>query len=499
MFLQTDQGLELAGAGSGSPGRTFGNARLPSRVPLVIPQRRTFTERLHTMEWVPDLGAQIGSRDWWRGAATCFALCAAAIALSPAGLAPGWQAIPGATPVPQDEAAWDETRAQGLAPLAWGGDTGHRMAANDLVAPLAEAPERPLIELSATLGEGDAFDRALVRAGVGRDDARKAAALVSDVTRLSDIAEGTQIKLTLGRRPARSVARPLESLSLRARFDMAVALTRAGDGLVMTRKPIAIDRTPWRIQGLVGRSLYRSARAAGVPANIVESYIKALATRVSIGRDVGAADTFDIVVERERAATGETRTGGLLLVRLDQGRKAVSLARWGDGTQWFDQAGETERRGTMGLPVSGRVTSSYGRRMHPLLGFMRMHKGLDVGAPYGTPIYAAMDGVVAMAGRNAGYGNFVKLQHPGGLASGYGHLSRFAVRTGTRVRSGQVIGYVGSTGLSTGPHLHWEVWRNGVSVNPRSIAFSRVEQLSGTALRAFKAKVAGLLALRPGA
>lgn len=491
MFLQTDQSLELAGGGA----RTIGRAPVS-----FSPVRPTLADRLHAIDWVPDLGARIGSAEWFRGAATCLTLCAAAVALSPAGLAPGWQAIPGATAAPEDADAWDQTRAQGIAPLAWGADTGHRMAANDLVAPLADAPERPQVELSATLGEGDAFDRALVRAGVSRTDARQAAALVSDVTRLSDLPEGTQLKLTLGRRPNRTVARPLEQLSLRARFDMAVTLTRAGDGLVMTRKPIAIDRTPWRVQGLVGRSLYRSARAAGVPARIVETYIKALATRLSIGRDVGKADSFDMVIERERAATGETRTGGLLLARLDQGRKALTLAQGSDGKQWFDAAGQTESRGALGLPIAaGRVTSRFGMRMHPLLGFMRMHKGIDIGAAHGTPIYAAMDGVVASAGRNAGYGNFIKLRHAAGLASGYGHMSRFAVRAGARVRAGQVIGYVGSTGMSTGPHLHYEVWRNGASVNPRAIAINRVEQLSGAALRAFKAKVAGLLALRPGA
>ncbi len=489
MFLQTDQSLEMAGGGA----RTL-------RAPVSFaPLRPGIADRLHAIDWVPDLGAQIGSRDWWRGAATCLTLCAATLALSPAGLAPGWQTIPGATPAPEDAQSWDQTRAQGIAPLAWGADTGHRMAANDLVAPLAEAPERPVIELSATLGEGDAFDRALVRAGVGRGDARQAAGLVSGVTRLSAIAEGTQIKLTLGRRPNRTVARPLEALSLRARFDMAVTLTRAGDGLVMTRKPIAIDSTPWRIQGLVGRSLYRSARAAGVPAKVVESYIKALATRLSIGRDVDAADTFDMVIARERAATGETRTGGLLFAGLDQAHKRVRLAQWGDAKEWFDADGQTERRGTMCLPVAGRVTSSFGMRMHPLLGFLKMHKGMDIGAPYGSPIYAAMDGVVAQAGRSGGYGNFVKLAHAGGLATGYGHMSRIAVRPGTRVRTGQVIGYVGSTGLSTGPHLHWEVWRNGASVNPRRISFDQVEQLSGAALHGFKAKLAGLLALRAGA
>ncbi|RZL73664.1 MAG: M23 family metallopeptidase, partial [Sphingomonas sp.] len=138
-------------------------------------------------------------------------------------------------------------------------------------------------------------------------------------------------------------------------------------------------------------------------------------------------------------------------------------------------------------------------RFHPLLGFTRMHKGLDIGAPYGSPIHAMTDGIVTFAGRIGGYGNFVKLMHGGGMASGYGHMSRIAVSSGTRVQQGQVIGYVGSTGMSTGPHLHWEVWKNGAAINPRSVSFASVAQLSGEKLRAFKARVAQLLAIRVGA
>jgi murein DD-endopeptidase MepM/ murein hydrolase activator NlpD len=130
---------------------------------------------------------------------------------------------------------------------------------------------------------------------------------------------------------------------------------------------------------------------------------------------------------------------------------------------------------------------------------MRMHAGLDFKAGYGQPIFAVTDGVVAFAGRNGGYGNFVRLNHSGGLASGYGHMSRIAVRAGTRVAQGQIIGYVGSTGMSTGPHLHYEVWRNGIAINPRNLSFTQVAQLSGKALRAFKARVAALLSVKPGA
>ena len=201
---------------------------------------------------------------------------------------------------------------------------------------------------------------------------------------------------------------------------------------------------------------------------------------------------------------------------IDQGRRKVELVRFAPDAAatdaansddadtnegrggWFDANGQTERRAVSSMPVVGRVTSNYGMRFHPLLGFTRMHKGLDIGAPYGSPIHALTDGVVAFAGRTGGYGNFVKLAHGGGMASGYGHMSRIAVSSGMRVRQGQVIGYVGSTGMSTGPHLHWEVWKNGAAVNPRSVSFASAATLTGAALLAFKAKVAQLLAVRVG-
>ena len=499
MYLADDQGL-LAGGGAS---RTFGRAlATPARTPSRADILRDHATRI---DWVPDLGHRIGSLDWWRGLATCTALCAATWAL-----APGFKPLIGTVPPPLAGAEWDETRAQGIAPLGQGATTGRRMAANDLVAPLAEVPERPTLELSTTLGQGDAFDRALIRAGVGRTDAEAAAVLVAQSVDPGTIPADTRIALTLGRRPNRTVARPLEQLDFRARFDLALSLSRGADGLTMNRKPIAIDSTPLRIQGLVGASLYRSARAAGVPAKAVESYIKAISTRLSIGRDVTAADSFDVIVERERAATGETRIGDLLFAGLDQGRRKVQVVRFApdaanadpddDASRggWFDANGQTERRAVSGMPVLGHITSNFGWRMHPLLGFTRMHKGLDIGAPYGSPIHAMTDGIVAFAGRTGGYGNFVKLVHGGGMASGYGHMSRIAVSSGTRVRAGQVIGYVGSTGMSTGPHLHWEVWRNGAAINPRTVSFASVAQLSGEKLRAFKAKVAQLLAVRVG-
>ncbi len=455
-----------------------------------------FGGRFADLDLAPDLGARIGSAEWWRGLATLGALLGAAWLLSPGGLRP----LPGPVPALPDAASLAAARAQAIAPLAWGADSGSRMAATDLVRPLAETPERPVIELTATVGAGDGFRRALERAGVGREDLATVTRLVGGAVPAGDIRPGTRIDIRLGRRPDKRVARPLDALAFRARFDLRLEVARGDAGLTLTRVPIAVDRTPLRIQGVVGSSLYRAARAAGAPARAVESYLRAVATKMSVS-EIGSEARFDLIIAQQRAATGEVELGELLYAGLSQGRRRVQLLKWTvDGRdQWFEASGVGERRGALARPVSGRQTSGFGMRLHPLLGYNRFHRGIDFGAPHGAPVYAVTDGRVAFAGRSGGHGNHVRLNHDAGLGSGYSHLSRIAVRPGQTVRRGQVIGYVGSTGLSTGPHLHFEVYRQGQAIDPRKVSFTSTALLAGAELRAFRARLAGLMAVRTGA
>ena len=159
-------------------------------------------------------------------------------------------------------------------------------------------------------------------------------------------------------------------------------------------------------------------------------------------------------------------------------------------TDYFDQKGRSVRKTLMRTPIDGaRLSSGFGMRRHPILGYSRMHRGVDFAAPKGTPIYAAGDGVVERAGRNGGYGKYIRLRHNGSYKTAYAHLSGYAkgVKRGRRVRQGQIIGYVGSTGQSTGPHLHYEVMVNGKQVNPRKIKLPSGEKLKGADLEAFLA------------
>ncbi|MBX3593480.1 MAG: M23 family metallopeptidase [Sphingomonas sp.] len=488
MFLRNDHGFEQAG---GTNARSFGTTVAIRKAGPI----ERFRTRYPDFELAPDLGSRIGSREWFRGAATCAGMCALVMLLSPGFERP----IYGSVPNPMTGSDADLARAQAIAPLAKGAASGSHLAATGLVVPLTDTPERPIIQHSVTLGSGSALASALARSGVGQTEAARVAALVAGAVNLGDLKSGTQLDLTLGRRTDKSQPRPLEKLAFRARFDLSLELVRTAAGLALNEIPIAVDHTPLRIRGRVGDSLYRSARAAGAPARAVEAYIRSIATRMPIGR-VAADGQFDIIVEQAKAATGEVQLGNLLYAGLNNGNSKLQLVRWEEGgkVSWYDGSGTGERKGQMAMPASGRISSGFGLRRHPVLGFARMHKGMDIAAAYGSPIRAANDGTVAFAGRSGGYGNFVRLNHNGGMGTGYGHMSRIAVRAGQRVSRGQVIGYVGSTGLSTGPHLHYELYRNGVAINPRSISFSVVQQLGGSDLREFKAKLARLLSVPVG-
>ena len=454
-------------------------------------------DRLDATEWVPDLGRDIGSFTWFRGLTTLGLLCGFAISCLP-----DFGPIEGHQTAPLMGSRADQARSQMIAPLAYGADTGISMAATDAVRPLAQSPERPSIELVATLGRGDSLRRVLQRAGVASREARQVTDMVARTVSLGEIKPGTKIDVVLGRRPAKNQARPLDQLAFRARFDLNLEILRDGDRLKLNRKPILVDDTPLRIKGVVGSSLYRSARAAGAPIGAVQKYLQVIGKKMSISRDVRSTDEFDIILSYRRAETGEIEVGDLLYAGIDRGGKPkAQMLKWTSGgrTNWFEASGVGQSSGKLVRPTRGRRTSGYGMRRHPILRYKRMHSGIDFGGGYGAPIYAVTDGRVTFAGRKGGYGKFVKIKHSGGLASGYAHMSRIAVSNGRRVRKGQIIGYIGSTGLSTGPHLHYELYRNGRTINPNSVKFVQRSELGGRELRRFKAELRRLKRVEPGA
>jgi murein DD-endopeptidase MepM/ murein hydrolase activator NlpD len=349
--------------------------------------------------------------------------------------------------------------------------------------------------LFARLGAGDSIGRLLIRSGASFADAGTASALISAAAP-AGIAPGTSIDITLGRKDG--AVRSIERLSLRAALDLRLVVERGGEGLKLTRIPIRVDDSPLRIRGRVGDGLYWSLRAAGVTPATAQEYLRALGTQLDVSNEVGPDDRFDLVVANRRAATGENVPGPLLYAGMDRiGARDFQFMKWSVGgrSEWLEASGVGRQTSGVIWPVNAPITSGFGARYHPILHFTRMHAGIDFGARWGTPIVATADGQVTRAGWAGGYGRQVRITHSGGMDTSYSHMSRITVYPGEVVRQGQLIGYVGSTGLSTGPHLHYEVRRNGTPINPMSVRFVTRSQLEGPQLEAFRSRLRSLLSI----
>lgn len=438
------------------------------------------------LELVVDLGGSIGSGLWWRGLATLVLLSGLAVVsgLSP----PRIVATGGELLTPPVLEARAPAR---IGTLEAGSRHGLVVPPGPAAIRLNEIPERPRIELVARVGAGGSLEAALRRAGVGRDDLAAILALARGAGAPPRLPAGTELELVLGRRETRSVPRPVESLAFRAAFDLRLAFLRGAEGLAVERIPIRVDSTPLRVTGEVGRSLHAALRASGVPGPVIADYLRQLGHVVDIQRGIRGRDRFDLIVEHRQAETGEREWGRLVYAGLVDGDRSVALFRFGPKGEFFRENGESARRGLIRTPVEGaRLSSNFGMRFHPILGYSRMHQGIDFAAPTGTPVLASAGGKVVAAGWSGGYGNLVAVQHGRNMVTRYAHLSRIHVKLGETVAQGQRIGAVGSTGLSTGPHLHYEVWVDGRPVNPAQARYLSGTQLTGEELRRFRAELA---------
>ncbi|WP_118858034.1 M23 family metallopeptidase [Sphingomonas mesophila] len=440
----------------------------------------SFGHKPAPLSLVVDLAEDIGSRKWWRGAATLSAL-----ALVLGWLAPGIEPLPGqhgeALPGSIDE----QWRAIGVGTRVDGSRSGLRMAPGGRVEPIAAAPERARVATRLSVG-GDGLGPALVRAGASYADAVRATALAGRVP------EGTLVELVLGRREAGR--RAIDSLGYRATIDTRIAIERRDGTLTLRRIALNIDQRPLRLRGAAGDGIYWALRNAGASAATATEYLKALASEIDVG-EIGPQDRFDLVFANRRSADGSAAPGMLLYAAIDrQLGSDLQLVRWTAGGKpiWINAAtvGDVRRDDSaMAWPVDAPITSRFGLRVHPILRFARMHRGIDFGARSGTPIRAAADGQVARAGWAGGYGRQVRLAHAGGLATSYSHMSAMVVEPGSFVSRGQVIGYVGTSGLSTGPHLHYEVHSSGRAIDPMSVRFVTSRAIDPGVVAAIRARV----------
>ncbi len=270
---------------------------------------------------------------------------------------------------------------------------------------------------------------------------------------------------------------------------------QTGGGFVATAIAADLRRQTHFVRGeLDGESFYSSAVAAGVSDVLVGPFVNAFRYDFDMQREVARGDVFEAGFEQRFTADGDpVGTPVLVYASLATSAKSRALYRYGAPgdaeAEWFDSSGRSSRKSLMRTPVeAARISSGFGMRGHPILGFVKMHKGTDFAAPTGTPIYAAGDAVVTFAGPKGPNGNFVRLHHANGWDTLYLHMNRIAagLMPGLKVAQGQQIGEVGTTGRSTGPHLHYEVHIDGQPVDPMSIEVGGGRTLAGAALKQFR-------------
>lgn len=272
---------------------------------------------------------------------------------------------------------------------------------------------------------------------------------------------------------------------------------------VALRKLGSETRNLFRADGKVGESLYLTGLKYGVPEKIMAEMTSMLGYLVDFQRDLKPEHEFVVIYEQYLNADGSKGRVGRLVyagIQLKGRRYGVWSFKLKDGrVDYFNSKGRSIRTALLRTPMDGaKISSGFGMRKHPILGYTRMHRGVDFAAPKGTEVYASGDGVVEEAGRNRGLGIHVRIQHDEGYETVYGHLSELAegLKKGDKVKQGQVIGLVGSTGLSTGPHLHYEVWLNEEAIDPASVKFETRLALAGDELAAFRWQAA-LVMMKP--
>lgn len=365
-----------------------------------------------------------------------------------------------------------------LASIAW--ETGGMRQSTVVAGLLPAAIANPADELfEDTLQAGETLSQLLARVHLAEGEAH---ALLRQLQEHQDPRRMKPGSVISFRRSVGSGT--VRKMELHLDADRTLNLLRENDGWagVVEEVPVRVDTVV--LTGVVESSLYRallSDETAGIPAAERERLVDMLADRIfawqiDFSRDLRTGDPFRILYERHVRPDGSARTGKVLGVQFNINRRDYEAYAFtfDDGSEdYFDRSGESLRRAFLRAPLQyRRISSAFSRsRFHPILQVNRPHHGIDYAAASGTPIYAVGDGTIRRAGNGGGYGNVVDIAHTRGYASRYAHLRGFApgIRAGVRVKQGDVIGYVGATGLATAPHLHYEFHSDGRPIDPNSI------------------------------
>lgn len=351
-------------------------------------------------------------------------------------------------------------------------------------------PEKKLLQVN----NNDTLNGILKTLGVSEDQIKKTLRSIRIQYGDFNFRDGQTVEVTV--KKASEDQCNLVGVCFRPTPEHELTLTHHDDGKVSIEKAvIPLKKVIQRVDGKIDGNFYRTAKRLGAPSRVVKSASTALSYIINFQHGIKDGDPFEMLYEVYVDDKGTVvKTGAVKYVAMvSQGRLhriyGHSLNN-GKTTNFFNTKGESIERSLLMTPIDSRrmrITSRFSKsRMHPIKGYCRAHKGVDFGAPYGTPVLAAGDGVVVQAGYDGDYGNKITVAHAGGYKTVYAHLSKMNVRTGTHVKQRQVIGAVGATGLATGPHLHHEVIFKSQHVNPQGIKQLPAQKLQGKDMEQFQ-------------
>jgi murein DD-endopeptidase MepM/ murein hydrolase activator NlpD len=307
--------------------------------------------------------------------------------------------------------------------------------------------------------------------------------------KLSSISPGSQIKITTkeekGSKKVINLFYPIDAIT-------SVEVRRNKNIFDVSKVVLKLNKKGIVLSNTIKNNLYSSAVEAGLEPNIIVEFANIFGFEVDFQRDIRRGDTFEVYYEQFVDDNNIVRqTGKIIYASMFVNNKEISLYnfKYNNETGFYDVDGKSVIKTLMKTPINGaRLSSSFGMRKHPILGFNKLHQGTDFAAPNGTPIMASGNGMVVMAQKYKGYGNYILLKHNSTFKTAYAHLSKYGrgVRKGVRVIQGQIIGYVGSTGMSTGPHLHYEVIKNGKKINSQRLKLPTGKILNNEARNKFE-------------
>ena len=342
-----------------------------------------------------------------------------------------------------------------------------------------------------TVKPGNSLQGILAKEGIDQKEINKINSLLKQKIKLINLQVGQKINLLLKKENNQILLSRL-SFSLNEITNVYLFENNEQNYNIKIINKI-LEKKNYLAKGVIKNSLYNSAQKQGVDPEIIIEFARIFGFEIDFQRDIRENDEFQILYERFEDDDGEVQKNGeIIFAYMNNNGKEISLYRFKDQKNnigYYSKDGKSIEKALMKTPINGaRLSSSFGLRKHPILGYNKLHQGTDFAAPKGTPVMASGSGTVEMASWNGAYGKYVRIRHNSTYKTAYAHLSRFGkkIRRGAKVQQGQIIGYVGSTGRSTGPHLHYEVLVQNKRVNSQRLKLPSGKNLAGKEMQIFE-------------